>query len=185
MNSISIQYIGIRERLYQISLAPIWNNFWWWWPIILEDGWDLSFPDICLTFEENPRKNPNQENWPDRGQNPGPTLARDHSGGQVKNKIKYHSALILIIIIIIIIREICPRAGYSLQAQEPRLQFWRRLVFHRKLRNQGCSFTRDSIGAVASCCFPHSTLSLASKQILKDLRRFQGHQRGGKESGFG
>ena len=37
----------------------------------------------------------------------------------------------------------CRRAGPSLQAQEPRLQFCRRQVFHRKLRNQGCSFTRD------------------------------------------
>ena len=37
----------------------------------------------------------------------------------------------------------CPRAGPSQQAQEPRLQFWWRQVYHRKLRNQGCSFTRD------------------------------------------
>ena len=29
------------------------------------------------------------------------------------------------------------------------------------------------------------TLSLASEQTLKDLKRFQGHQRGGEESGFG
>ena len=50
--------------------------------------------------------------------------------------------------IYIIIRVFCPRAGPSLQAQEPRLQFCRRQVFHRKLRNQGCSFTRDRIGAV-------------------------------------
>ena len=33
----------------------------------------------------------------------------------------------------------CPRAGPSLQEQGPRLQFRRRQVFHRKLRNQGCS----------------------------------------------
>ena len=33
---------------------------------------------------------------------------------------------------------LCPRAGLSLQIQTPRLQF-----FHRKLRNLGCSFTRD------------------------------------------
>ena len=37
----------------------------------------------------------------------------------------------------------CPRAGPSLQAQEPRLQFCRRQVFHRKLRNHGCNFTKD------------------------------------------
>ena len=76
-----------------------------------------------------------------------------------------------------------PRAGPSLQAQEPRLQFCRRQVFHHKLRNQGCSFTRDWIGAIASHCFPHPTLSLASEQTLKDLKS-QGHQCGGEESGF-
>ena len=37
----------------------------------------------------------------------------------------------------------CPKAGPSLKVQEPRLQFCRRQVFHRKLNNQGCSFTRD------------------------------------------
>ena len=79
----------------------------------------------------------------------------------------------------------CPKAGPSLQAEKPRLQFCRRQVFHRKLRGQGCSFTRDLIGAVASHCFPHPTLSLASEQTLKDLKRSQGHQRGDEESGFG
>ena len=38
---------------------------------------------------------------------------------------------------------------------------------------------------VASHCFLHPTLSLASEQILKDLKRSQGHQRGGEESGSG
>ena len=38
-----------------------------------------------------------------------------------------------------IVRVFCTRAGPSLQAQEPRLQLFRRQVFHRKLRNQGCS----------------------------------------------
>ena len=61
----------------------------------------------------------------------------------------------------------CPRAGPSLQAQEPRLEFCRRQVFHLKLRKQGCSFTRDWIGAEASRCFPHPTLSLVSGQIPK------------------
>ena len=79
----------------------------------------------------------------------------------------------------------CPKAGPSLQAEKPRLQFCRRPVFHRKLRNQGCSFTRDLIGAVASRCFPNPTLSLASEQTLKDLKRSQGHRRGGEESRFG
>ena len=79
----------------------------------------------------------------------------------------------------------CPRAGTSLQVQEPRLQFCQRQVFHRKLRNQSCNFTREWIGAVASCCFLHPTLSLASEQTLKDLKRSQRHQHGGEESGFG
>ena len=79
----------------------------------------------------------------------------------------------------------CPMAGPSLQPEKPTLQFCRRQVFHRKLKNQGCGFTRDLIGALASRCFPHPTLSLASEQTLKDLKRSQGHQRGGEESGFG
>ena len=60
-----------------------------------------------------------------------------------------------------------------------------RHVLHWKRRNLGCSsaegrssttnsgtkdFTRDLTGAVASRCFPHSTLSLASEQTLKDPR---------------
>ena len=86
----------------------------------------------------------------------------------------------------IITRMFCPRAGPSLLAQEPRLQFCRRQVFHCKLRNQGCSFNRDWIGAVASHCFPHPTISSASGQTLKYLKKkSQGHQRGGEESGFG
>ena len=63
----------------------------------------------------------------------------------------------------------CPRAGPPLQAKEPRLQFCRRQVFHHILRNQGCSFTRDWLGAVASRCFPHPTLYLFS--IWTDLKR--------------
>ena len=31
------------------------------------------------------------------------------------------------------------------------------------------------MGAIALCCFPHPTLSLASEQTLKDLKRSQGH----------
>ena len=77
----------------------------------------------------------------------------------------------------IIIRVFCPRAGPSLQAQEPRLQFCRRQDFHHKLRNQGCTFNRNLIGAVASRCFLHHTLSLASEQTLKDLKRSQWHHR--------
>ena len=68
----------------------------------------------------------------------------------------------------------CPKASPSLQAEKPRLKFCRRQVFHRKLMNKGCSFTRDLIGAVASHYFPHPTLSLASEQTLKDLQNRRG-----------
>ena len=68
----------------------------------------------------------------------------------------------------------CKKAGPSLQAEKPRLQFCRRQVFHRKLRKEGCNFTRDLTGAVASCCFPHPILPLAFEQTLKDLKRSQG-----------
>ena len=63
---------------------------------------------------------------------------------------------------------VLPNAGLPPQTQEPRLQFY-----------QGW------IGAVASHCFSYPTLCLASEQILKDLKRSQGHQRGREESGFG
>ena len=59
-------------------------------------------------------------------------------------------------------------------AQEPRLQFCPRQVFHRNIRNQDCSFTWDWIGAVDSSCFPHPTLSLTSGQTLKDLKKSRG-----------
>ena len=53
---------------------------------------------------------------------------------------------------IYIISVFCPRAGPSPQPKEPRLQFCRRQVFHRKLRNR-LQYTRDWKGAVASRCF--------------------------------
>ena len=68
-------------------------------------------------------------------------------------------------IIIIIIRAFCPRAGPTLQTQEPRLQFYQGL--------NRCG---------SSHCSPHPSLSLKG---LKNLKRLQGHQRGGEESGFG
>ena len=56
----------------------------------------------------------------------------------------------------------------------PRFQFCERKVLHNNLRNEYCSFTRDWIGAVASRCFPHTTLFLASEQTLKDLKHPRG-----------
>ena len=55
----------------------------------------------------------------------------------------------------------------SLQAQEPRVQFCWRQVFHHKLGNQGCSVTGDWMDAVASRCFLHLTLT----NIWTDLKR--------------
>ena len=81
-----------------------------------------------------------------------------------------------------ILKSLSSECSAQRQAEKPRLQFCRRQAFHPKLRSQGCSFTRDLIGAVASRCFPHPTLCLASEQTLKDLKRSQGHQRGGEES---
>ena len=71
---------------------------------------------------------------------------------------------------------VCSAQGQILHCKhsEPRLQFYRRQVFHHKLSNQGWSFTRDWIGAVASRRFLHPTLSLASEQTLKDLKRSRG-----------
>ena len=73
-----------------------------------------------------------------------------------------------IYIYIYIIRVLYPRAGLSLQAQEPRLQFCWRQVFHCKLRNQGCNFTRDWIGVELPVAFC-TPLSLFI--IWTDLKR--------------
>ena len=72
------------------------------------------------------------------------------------------------------------RQVLNCKRSKPWLHFCRRQVYRRKLRNKGCSFTRDLIGAVATRCFPHPTLSLAYEQTLKDQKRSQGHQRGGE-----
>ena len=53
---------------------------------------------------------------------------------------------------------VLPKAGLPPQTQKPRLQFY-----------------EGWIGAVVSRCLPHPTLSLASEQTLKDLKRSQGH----------
>ena len=64
--------------------------------MIFGDLGGLKFPGICLTGEENPRKNLTQETCPDRGSNPGPLRDKRacyrllHSGGlnRVFNVIK-------------------------------------------------------------------------------------------------
>ena len=76
--------------------------------------------------------------------------------------------LIIIIIIIIIIRVFWPRAGPSLQVQKPRLQFCRRLVFHRKLRRPRMQFYQglNKCGSFPLLSTPHSPFS-----IWTDLKR--------------
>ena len=68
----------------------------------------------------------------------------------------------------------CPRAGPSLQTQAPRLQFCPKAGLPLQTREPRLQFHKGSTGAVASRCFPHPTLSLASEQTLKDLKRSQG-----------
>ena len=56
--------------------------------VIFGDLVGLKFLDICLTGEENPRKNLTQETCPNRGSNPDPLRDMQacyrllHSGGQ-------------------------------------------------------------------------------------------------------
>ena len=69
--------------------------------MIFGDRGVLKLPDICLTGEEKPRKNPTQETWPDRESNSGALRDRracfcqSHSGGHYLFIVKF----ILIIII--------------------------------------------------------------------------------------
>ena len=70
------------------------NMKWWLWrPDDIRDFVGLKFPDIRLTDEEKPRKNPIQETSSDRGSNPGPLRERHacyrlfHSGGLVTHTL--------------------------------------------------------------------------------------------------
>ena len=79
-----------RARQHLRSLSPIINDFLWlWWPIIFGDGCSLSFPDICLTVEEKPRKNPQPRKLTRPWIEPAPArweammLPLNHSGGPV------------------------------------------------------------------------------------------------------
>ena len=47
--------------------------------MIFGDPGGLKLPDICLTGQENPRKNLTQETCLDRGSNPGPLRAGAHA----------------------------------------------------------------------------------------------------------
>ena len=87
------------------------------------------------------------------------------------NASTYIIMMMLMIMIMIMIRGFCPRKAfhYKRSSAEGRSST-------TKLRNPGWSFTRDWICAVTSLCFPHPTLSLASEQTSKDLKRSHGHQ---------
>ena len=60
--------------------------------MVFGDLGGLKLPDICLTGEENPRKNLTQETCADRGSNQGPLRDRRacnhlvHSGGRYNSK---------------------------------------------------------------------------------------------------
>ena len=60
--------------------------------LIFGDLVGLTFPDICLTGEEKPRKNFTQKTCPDRESNPGSLRDRRacyrlfHSGGRLVSK---------------------------------------------------------------------------------------------------
>ena len=99
MYSISIYYIIIVWVLGRVNIGGHWRPYGMiyddydgqWYPGI--DG-GLSFPEICLTVEEKPQKKLNQENWPDRGSNPGRWVrgnyvTPDHSGGPQSLRLKY------------------------------------------------------------------------------------------------
>ena len=64
------------------------DNGWLWWRNDIWGPWGVKLPDICLTGEENPRKNLTQETCPDRGSNLVPLRDRracyhlSHCGGR-------------------------------------------------------------------------------------------------------
>ena len=103
----------------------------------------------------------------------------------VRNHGTFKSSIILVFHVESSSSVFCPRAGPSLQTQGLRPQFCSKAGVPPQMQEPRLQFYYGRIGAVASRCFPHPTLSLASEQTLKDLKRYQGHKRGGEESGFG
>ena len=76
----------------------------------------------------------------------------------------YSNTILYLFIIIIIIRVFCPRSGPSLQAQEPRLQFCQRQVFHRK-QEPRLQFYQglNRCGSFPFLSAPHSLFSIWTK----------------------
>ena len=58
----------------------------------------------------------------------------------------------------VIISVFSPRAGPSLQAQEPRLQFLSQASLPPQTQEPRLQFYKGLMGAVASRSFPHTTL---------------------------
>ena len=68
-----------RARQHHRSLTLVMNDFWWLrWPMISRDGWGLSFPDICLTVEEESQRKPQPGKLTRPGIEPGPGVVRDN-----------------------------------------------------------------------------------------------------------
>ena len=80
----------------------------------------------------------------------------------------------------------CPKAGPSLQAEKPRLQFCPKAgPFHLNSGTKVAVLLGMNRCGSIPLLFPRPILSLVSEQTFKDLKRAQGHKRGGEESGFG
>ena len=79
-------------------------------------------------------------------------------------------------------KSIRPRAGLSLQNSGTKAA-----VLTKRRPSTANSGIKVAVLLGMNRCgsFPHLALSLASEQILKDLKRSQGYQCGGEESGFG
>ena len=81
-----------RASQQHMSLASVMNDFWrLWWPMISGDGWGLSFPEICLTVEEKPRRKPQRGKLNRPVIEPAPAAGKvtmlplDQSGGLLDN----------------------------------------------------------------------------------------------------
>ena len=123
----------------------------------------------CLYTGERPRYSfyrrlSGLQDWSGHGVKKNLHLSRHWDWTQAVQPLAKHLAALVsllyhLLLFIIIISVFCLRAGLSLQMQEPALKFCpktglcrrrnqhyssvQRQVFHCKLRNQGCSFTRD------------------------------------------
>ena len=78
--------------------------------MISGDGWGLGFPDMSYGWGKNPEKL-NQENWPDRGSNPGPLGERQRSYPLATTYCIKSSLISLISILMYFFRlnsDICP-----------------------------------------------------------------------------